>query len=397
MNPLHNRTGSMGRRILAISLWSLSGLVVGFFVRSSLSLGERQTSKGANLLPQFSIPATNHDTKSRSFLAAIEAYRFKRPRTVDDRVGMLKTLDLWLSDNPVDCVNSLRDIGALGLLDQDAIIFAFTELSEGGFGLQMRMGSEISSPDLRDAAMSAVFKAAVASDPKTALDLLAAIPLHLKPELETALGLAFGEIADPSLFAELLRHSSVRKELVISGMQVWAKSRTSDALSFLDSIDEVRLQQIGTYKTYILEKLVSSSDPEAVLRYAEKQPVSEATIRVMTSAIGTLLSEDPNRWDELTSRQYSDAIIATIAADAAAKIVVKSPDTAALYLSRIPGMDARVEAAKQTARQFYFSSGGSPEKVIAWARSIQDPVVADRIIAELRFQGVKLPKDFKLR
>jgi hypothetical protein len=387
----------MGRRILAISLWSLSGLIVGFFVRSSLPLGERQTSKGADLLPRFSIPATNYATKSRSFLAAIEAYRFKRPRTVDDRVGMLKTLDLWLSDNPVDCVNSLRDIGALGLLDQDAIIFTFTEISEGGFGLQMRMATEIRSPDLRDAVMSAVFNSAVASDPKVALDLLAVVPVHLKPGMENRLGLAFGEIADPSLFAELVRHSSVRKELIISGMQVWAKKRTSDALSFLDSIDEVRLQQIGTSKGYILEKLESSLDPEAVLRYAEKQPAGAARIRIMTSAIGTLLSEDPNRWDELTSRQYSDITIAAIAADAAAKIVVKSPDTAALYLSRIPGMDARVEATKQTARQFYFSSGGGPEKVIAWARSIQDPIVADRIIAELRFQGVKLPKDFKLR
>ena len=58
-------------------------------------------------------------------------------------------------------------------------------------------------------------------------------------------------------------------------------------------------------------------------------------------------------------------------------------------------LDARVDATKQTTREFY--RGASVAKVIAWARTIDDPIVADRIIEELRFQGVKLPNDFKLR
>jgi hypothetical protein len=388
---------SVWRRALEISLWSVIGLMVGFFVRYGLSLGQPLISKDKGSVSKLAIPAAPYETKSRSFRAAIEAYRFKRSRTINDRVEMLTTLDLWMSEDPVDCVNTLSDIGALGLVDQESIISVFASLPEGSPGFQMRMASEIRSPDLRDAVTSAVFKNTVASDPEGALELLAVIPPHLKPEMERNLGLVYGKTANPDLFSRLLSHSSGRKELVISGMQEWARLHTSDALSFLDGLDEVSLRRIGTSKRDMLEKLAPTSDPEEILRYAERQPASAVTIRTMTDAIGTLLSENPNRWDELITRQNSDVTIAAIAGNAAAKVVVRSPEMATVYLCRIPGMQARVEATKQTARQFIWQNAGRPEKVIEWARSIPDPIVADRIIAELRFQGAKLPKDFKLR
>ena len=389
------RAGFGGRKIAALSLGSLAGFIAGFSLRYGLSLGGMENLHSAFAPSGAPIPATVQMGKNPSFQAAIEVYRSKRPRTTEDRVGMLKTLDLWLSDDPVGCVNSLREMGALSLLNQDVIISAFTHVSEGNPGVQMRMAGEISSPDLRDAVLSAIFKSAIANNPEVALDLLAGLPSHLMPDLQTRLGQAFGKIASPALFTKLLRQHGVWKDLVISGMQVWTKEHTSDALSFLEGIEDASLRQIGCSKTYILEKLESSADPEEMLRYTERLPMSVATTRAMTNALGTLLAENPGRWDELTSRQKSDATTAGIAANAAAKIVVKSPATAALFLSRIPGVEARLEATKQTARQLIWK--GNDAEVIAWARSIEDPIVANRIIEEMRFQHRKLPADFKLR
>ncbi|MHA3774923.1 hypothetical protein ACXR0O_25670 [Verrucomicrobiota bacterium sgz303538] len=283
------------------------------------------------------------------------------------------------------------------MLDDGVLVAAFSQGVDRNYTVLAKQASEIQDPDLRGAVVRALFDRISASNPEGALDLLPILPTHLRYDLQATLGRIVGATEDPVLFAKMMKNPNVVKDLVIAGLQTWASSNTSDALSFFQNTSEGDLQRMGTSKTYILEKLRTFADPEALLTYAEKQPPSLAISRAMTEATGTLLARDPSRWDELAGRQKSEAMISMIAADAAAKAVVKSPETAAVFLSRIGGVDARMQATKQVTREFMIKGGGTTEKIIAWARSIEDPVIAERIIEELRFQNRKLPPDFKLR
>jgi hypothetical protein len=389
----------VGKKLLLNSIWALIGLGFGALAGFSLSLREGQSSGALGHVQSQSEAAASaiYVSKNQSYRSAVSLYRTKNPRSPEDRLNFLRTVETWLSQDPADCVNSLREMGSLGMLDRDVIIAAFTDGAESNFTVIARQAGEIQDADLRDAVVRTLFDAVVPSNPEGALELLAHVPVHLRPDFQKSLGRTLGAAADPALFGKLIKHPNAGRDMVIAGLQAWISDKTSDALSFFDSIGEGDLQRMGTSKTYILEKLTSSADPDALLAYTGRQPPSPAIARAITEATGTLLARDPSRWNELVSRQKSDAMISEIAADAAAKVVIKSPDAAAVFLSRISGVDARMQETMQTTRQFYFKGGGTREKVIAWARSIEDPVIAERIIAELRFQGVKLPADFKLR
>jgi hypothetical protein len=383
---------SISRRlpvVLVVVAGALLGLASGYLYREMKSPPARAGQSTAS-------PFGREDAMGAhgAFGDAVAAYRSKAFHSVEEHQALLRTLDLWLAEDPLACANALEEMGALDLLPPGAIAASFIDAYDGNAGAQMRKAKELKSAILRDEVVTAVFQTACNRDPMGSLDLVASLPPY-QWRLQEDLGHALGKVMDPGKIKAAMIHPAMNHNIMTELMRKWVETNTGAALAFLGSASDGEFLRFGLRKNYYYDKIEGVGDPDAQLAFFDRLPPSMAKVSGRNQALGSMLAKSPGRWEELT-RDLSPNAASGIAASAAKKAVTNSLDVAAGFLLRIPGEKARAEATRQATDALLFS--GKPRDataMVAWAKSIPDPVISRKIFEEMRFQGVPVPADVK--
>src|SRR5690606_38491210 len=85
---------------------SLAGLLVGMLL--ALILFPKGSANGSSAVKENAY----YVSRNAAGLTIVQEYRARNSRTVEDEIEVLDAFDRWLSSDPVDCVNSLRGLGA---------------------------------------------------------------------------------------------------------------------------------------------------------------------------------------------------------------------------------------------------------------------------------------------
>lgn len=363
-----------------IGILLIVGFTAGFLLRSR---GGRDETSSAEL-PN-SVSAGFRDGLSKVLTAQLES--------AHDRIAKLKILDAWLKDDPVDCANQLSEMGAGALLDEAAISAAIREASHGEPAIAFRSANAVGSPSLRDRLLTSAFKDALAKAPMSALDLYGSLPDNLKTTLGIELGGRLGQICDPSRMNEIIRHPGADQRVIVEAMKGWIARNTTEALSFLETVNPYSLEAKHTWKEYIWDKFDAIGNPDERLAFFDKQRKSEDQKLAVVTALGSILATNPQRWEEFSRSLTTDVKLTDVAYDAAVKAAKTAPENVLRILDQIPGEKARSEAARKATSSMLFRSGKKePQNVFTWYHTIQDPIVAHAVVEELAYQRVPLGK-----
>lgn len=363
-----------------IVLLMMAGFTAGFLLRSRGGRDETPSAEFSNSV-------------SAGFRDALSKVLRGQPESAHDRIAKLKILDAGMKDDPVDCANQLSEMGAFALLDEAAIFAAIREASHGEPAIAVRLANAVRSPSLRGRLLTSAFKDALAKAPMSALDLYGGLPDHLKITLGSELGGRLGQICDPSLMNEIIRHPGADQRVIVEAMKGWIARNTTEALAFLERVDPYSLEAKHTWKEYIWDKFDATGNPDERLAFFDKLRKSERQNMAVVSALGSILATNPQRWEELSRSLTTDVKLTDVAYDAAVKAAKTSPENVLRLLDQIPGEKARANAARQATTSMLFRSGvGEPQYVFAWLKTIQDPIVAHAVVEELAYQRVPLGK-----
>ena len=363
-----------------IVLLMMAGFTAGFLLRSR---GGRDETPSAEL----------PNSVSAGFRGALSKVLRGQPESAHDRIAKLKILDAWMKDDPVDCANQLSEMGAFALLDEAAIFAAIREASHGEPAIAVRLANAVRSPSLRDRLLTSAFKDALAKAPMSALDLYGSLPDNLKTTLGIELGGRLGQICDPSLMNEIIRHPGADQRVIVEAMKGWIAKNTTEALAFLETVNPYSLEAKHTWKEYIWDKFDAIGNPDERLAFFDNQRKSERQNMAVVSALGSILATNPQRWEELSRSITTNVKLAEVAYDAAVKAGKTNPENVLRILAQIPGEKARANATRQATSSMLFRSGKKePQNVFTWYHTIQDPIVAHAVVEELAYQRVPLGK-----
>jgi|GEM_PF-6286984 len=366
---------------LVFLLCGLGGLVLGLVVRMGL-LSSNGQPKALPLDPAMLHPAPPASAEGAARQAVLEAYR-TQAKTIGARLVLLKTLDAWVQDNPQECLNAIHALGMTSWLMPEMV----SEALDGSPFAEVRMAQNLTDAELQDRLFTMAFQKALDADPAKALDLLSAMPAHLKAKFGLTLGEAWGKRADAARMRQLFRHPQATSGMVFTAIEKWSEKGTTQSLTFLDSLSEADMAEKGLTKRIILSAIGRKGDPQQLLSYMERQPSSPVRNQMMVGALGSLVAAKPARWEELTGSWGSSLAVADIAADAAPKAILTSPADATRLLDKIDGEKEREEATKFTARELLYKGGvKNPQAVLAWLKTVNDPIVVRAAMDELRFQ-----------
>lgn len=329
--------------------------------------------------------ALRYSTKRGDYLKSIVSFT-RSGRSAAERIKMLGVLELWLQQDPIDCVNALYASGHSGLLEP----LVLEDFSNYGDFVA------IADPDLRDAVIEREVVKRCETEPLPALDLLGHVPLHLRARLGAAIAEAVARKQGLAGIDRLFEHQSTTLDMIRRALTEVAGERSSDVLGYLESLDEQKVRKYGNTKEQLLQWIQHAVPPEVMLAYLETSPMSSTRTEMRINALARYASAQPNAWKELLPHIESGPHGGEIAVRAAATIALSSLEAASEFLAHVPGELRRATAARSTVRALLRKDRHNVNRILEWLRNERDPGVVRGVVAELNDRGIPLPPDLRV-
>lgn len=145
-----------------------------------------------------------------------------------------RTVDRWLLADPLTCITWLHDRGASGLVSRELFQDVFVSALGGDSVLAIRVGAEISDPILRRAWLRSIFEVAKESEPKHALDLVAALPSKIQGDIAKDVISAWAAKDGPAAWNAVVGgNRRDHHALAAAALHAWAEADPSAVQDFV--------------------------------------------------------------------------------------------------------------------------------------------------------------------
>lgn len=372
----------MKRRVFILSIVACCGFSVGFLICRPLAK-EKSIAESSLLETQSSGQQAAEILGSEG--ERVESYRQARVKTQHLRITVLNDIGNWISRDALSFVNSVHpsftDSDYRGILGEPESVLNGTV--------------KINDTRVKAKVFLNAYKELGDRYPIRALDLYGALPRTSIFYAEyLKLGEKLARNANPESMMLILRHQNTDKYLVPQIIKQWVKDDTESALSFLEKLDLGQIPKDRIDKSMIWFEVRNVGEAEVKLRYLEKMPQSRERDESIAASKGSILAENPSKWDSMFQTDDSKLLLGKIASDAAVKSVMNAPEIAAGFLSNIPTINEKLAATALVTRDVVSKSRKNPVVIENWLKNFKDPILIDAVVKEIRFQKGPVPKGY---
>lgn len=295
-----------------------------------------------------------------------------------------ESLDAWMMNDPVGCINFLQDSSMLFLVQEYDVASAFLAAAGGDLLRGIDLARNIHSGAIQKRVISHLFGQLVARDPGAAFDALGSLPEYLKRSLGERLAKAWGK-ADPRSAAERILSQVQGTHFMFNDVtKEWARVDPEGIFNFLLSAPDEQFRAKFFSKKGQLSTFLAAIDPQKAMGYLERLPSSAYRDGRMAITLSDLVAQNPHDVEAVISRVAGSGDVVEVLSVAALNSAQENPSAARMLVEKIPGERYRAQIAGRIAMKIAL---GDVKKAEEWAASISDPLTRVATEAKLKQFG----------
>jgi hypothetical protein len=271
----------------------------------------------------------------------LEARRAKElgPESRTELTAMLRA---WLQVDPVACLNYLDAHDAMGLLDPKLVGKLISRRPGSSIRNLVSAAQGITDRALADKLYTQAFRLNLSATPKEALEMISALPEHLKNSLA---GEAFIYVAKTGGADELRKFISANRShhYTLNALEAVGESDPAGALALFKELG-LEKDGPGSFPFAIMAGSLGEKSPNLVLDWLKSHPASEGRDEDLTSLYAEILRKQPARLDELVPLLSSESAHLAAYKEIANDIVSAQPKLAASLIEKLPSTRERADA-----------------------------------------------------
>ena len=306
-------------------------------------------------------------------------------------LAISETVDAWLMENPVDCLNHLNSAALLGLLDPGQVDAAFRNFTGNDPEREITVANQLSSSFWQSFLQQKAFGRLSRSNPNKAIEALAHVLVTLRPALVKVLAAELGKTANTEQFTALLQNQEAKSDLLVSTLTEWAKRDPAAALRLIDSLGDEGLRATKQTRMQLLGGLVASCDPKVLVPYLKQQQPGISRDQCLFHAMAALIEQDPLKLQETLTDLPTEAAKTQVLTETVVFLSKKDISAATAMLVSVDSEAARQKLTRTIADALLSRiRAGESWSIEEWLGSLDDPLERAAAVRYFRAQQMNV-------